>query len=239
MENSNFPTEFKAPEKIVALKNLAIQAFEKSGNIVIKNDDDYELAAEILKGYKKQAKELLAERKKQTDPLDQSKKAIMAFFKKPSDFLDMAEKKLKASMLDYQQKVEQRRKEKEEEARRAADRERKYQEDLARKRLETAKKKGDSDRIEQINDEIEEIKNESVVFAPVVETPKASGISTREIWSAKIVDKMALIKAVADGKAPATLLDVNTTIANQLARSMKKDLSIPGIEAVSNNIIAA
>lgn len=64
-------------------------------------------------------------------------------------------------------------------------------------------------------------------------TPKVEGLSYRENWNAEVTDKLALIKAVADGKAPLAYVEPNYTVLNQAARAIKQDLNaIPGVRAV-------
>ena len=56
------------------------------------------------------------------------------------------------------------------------------------------------------------------------------GSFTTTRWSAEVVDKMELIKAVSSGKVSADYLDVNLPALNKLAVQLKKeDLGIPGI----------
>lgn len=83
---------------------------------------------------------------------------------------------------------------------------------------------------------------EEPVYAPPpppVAVQRVSGVSTREKWSAKIVDKMALVRAVADGKASPELLDVNMATANRLAAALKETLAIPGLRSVSDRVVSA
>jgi hypothetical protein len=79
------------------------------------------------------------------------------------------------------------------------------------------------------------------VFAPrppVAAPPKVEGVSFRDAYHAEVVDLMALVKAVAAGQAPLTLLQVNTTALNGLARSLKGALVIPGVKVVSDRVAA-
>ena len=69
--------------------------------------------------------------------------------------------------------------------------------------------------------------------------PKVAGIAPRENWSAEITDKLLLIKAVANGIAPLELLDVNQSVANQMARTLKNTLAYPGLKPVCVKTIAA
>ena len=69
--------------------------------------------------------------------------------------------------------------------------------------------------------------------------PKVAGIAPRDIWSAEVTDKLLLIKAVAEGKAPADLVDVNQSVANQMARALKTSLCYPGLKPICVKTVAA
>jgi hypothetical protein len=47
---------------------------------------------------------------------------------------------------------------------------------------------------------------------------------------------MEIIKAVAEGKASPELVEINMTIANSLARSLKWTMSVPGLIADSHKV---
>lgn len=63
--------------------------------------------------------------------------------------------------------------------------------------------------------------------------PKVAGISYRETWAAEVTDLLALVKAVAIGKAPLAYLQANTVALHAAARSLKTELNqIAGVRAV-------
>lgn len=64
--------------------------------------------------------------------------------------------------------------------------------------------------------------------------PKGYGTFTRKIWRAEIVDLMALVKAVAAGKAPLQALEANMVFLNNQARVMNDSFSCPGVKAVAS-----
>lgn len=74
------------------------------------------------------------------------------------------------------------------------------------------------------------------VFAPVMAPPpaRAAGLSFRDNWKAEVIDLPALVKAVAAGHQPITLLEPNLTALNGMARSLKSALAIPGVRAVND-----
>jgi len=79
-----------------------------------------------------------------------------------------------------------------------------------------------------------------VFVAPVqVAAPAAKGISFTTTWSAQLVDLMALVKAAAGGNTVAlSCLKFDDVRANALARSLKDNLTVPGVKAVSKRSTA-
>jgi len=74
-----------------------------------------------------------------------------------------------------------------------------------------------------------------VVPAPVVvekTVPAGFGGATRRTWGAEVFDKLALVKAVAEGKAPLEAVEASGPVLNGMARALKGALSIPGVRAV-------
>jgi hypothetical protein len=81
----------------------------------------------------------------------------------------------------------------------------------------------------------------AVPVAPVVLEPeqKIKGAAFQEKWSAQVVDMAELIRAIADGQAPISLVKVDQTALNGLARSLKSALSIPGVQATCEQTMRA
>jgi hypothetical protein len=76
---------------------------------------------------------------------------------------------------------------------------------------------------------------EAVATGPVVvesAIPAGFGAATRRTWGAEVYDKLALVKAVAEGKAPLEAVEAAMPVLNGLARSLKGALSVPGVRAV-------
>ena len=232
MEN-NIPLEIT--DQALELSTQAERLLVVAQDFKIATITEYTSAAGQLKAIKAKAKELDETRKGLTSPLDESKKRIMDFFRKPLQFLADAEAVIKKSMISFDN--EQARIRREEEAR-LQELARKEQERLAKaaeKKAEKAEAKGDTEKAEEIRESV------PVIPVPILadNKPKVAGISTRTTWAGAVVDKMALIKAVAAGQAPITLLDVNTTVLNQMARALKDEMNYPGVKAISTQSIAA
>lgn len=216
-----FPTEAKK------LATDADKALVLSANVIIDSNDSYEQGALIFKEINAKIKEVNDKRLSMTRPLDESKKQIMDFFKGPIEKLESAKKTIKGSMIAYQEKIELERKKEEERLRIAAEKERKYQERLAEKRAARAEEKGDVERAEEIREEIQDVP----FVAPVIAAnkPKPQGVAIREIYSAEVVDIMALIKAVAEGRAPQNLVVADQKVLSQMARALKNNMAIDGV----------
>jgi hypothetical protein len=75
--------------------------------------------------------------------------------------------------------------------------------------------------------------------AIVPTTTKVEGVTFRETWSARIVDLHALIVAAAGHRPWVALLNPNMGALNAQARSLKAQMSIPGVEAVCTKGVAA
>lgn len=182
----------------------------------ILNQTGYEQAAVTVKDIKAKAKELDTLRKSMTKPLDESKKTIMDFFRKPATFLEDAEKKIKLRMSDFV-KEEQRK-------------ERNRLEAIALEEAQQQEALGNEEEAEAIIVAVQTVEPEK---------PKADGIKTRKTYKARVVDKKELIRAVAEGKAFHGLLTVDMGLLNSMARNEKEELSIPGVVVDVDTIIIA
>lgn len=62
--------------------------------------------------------------------------------------------------------------------------------------------------------------------------PEVEGAHYRETWSGEVTDMEDLCEAIANGEAPAHLVEPNKKEINKMARQFKKNLdNIPGLEA--------
>lgn len=209
----------------------AARYLEEARSLPIATSEQYEQAGEELKRIKAKAKDLEEMRKEMTRPLDESKKRIMDFFRRPLGFLADAEADIKRRMRDFALEQERRRREAEAAAQEAA---RKERERLEREAAKLAAK-GRAEKAEAVLSIAEQMPT-PVVAAPA---PKVSGISMRVRYSARVTDKMALIKAVAEGRVPDNVLEPNMTALNGLARSLKEHLAYPGVEVLAEHDVAA
>jgi hypothetical protein len=67
-------------------------------------------------------------------------------------------------------------------------------------------------------------------FIRAPEGPVAAfGVSYRANWKVEIIDLMALVKAVAKGEIPATVLLPNLPVLNGMAKAYRNTQAIPGV----------
>jgi hypothetical protein len=80
---------------------------------------------------------------------------------------------------------------------------------------------------------------EAVLSQPIVAPPPTAswspvpasrGTSFKESWKMRVVNLPALVKAVAEGKAPENLILANETALNGLAKALKASAQVPGVE---------
>lgn len=208
------------PETIKLIGSAAVMLRENRG-IEIKTHDDYAMAADQLTRIKAAAKLIDEKRKVLTKPLDDRKKEVMDSVRPFTDALASAETIFKNGMIGYDNEQERLRRLAEAEA---EEKRRKEQEKLEA-RAEKAEASGNSEKAEALR----EIAASTVVATPAVTVaPKVTGISSRKTYSAKVVNLMDLVKAVAEGKAPLNALQADQSFLNKMAVAFKENFDYPG-----------
>ena len=201
----------------------------QKAELTISNQSDYEAASAVLSEVKSRYKELDAQRKEITKPIDAAKKAVMDLFKTPLELLEKAESKIKGLMIGYTN--EQERKAREEQARlqRLADAEAAKQKKILEEKIARAEASGKTEKAEELQMQKETIiPIVAPIIAPQIETPK--GVSYRDQWSAEVTD----INLV-----PREYLIANMPALNKMAQATKGTLSIPGVKFTSTKILAS
>lgn len=197
--------------------------------IVISNQNDFEVASTILSDVKARYKELDAQRKKITKPIDDAKKEVMDLFRKPLELLEAAESKLKRLMLNYTSEQERIAREKQRELERLAEIEAEKERKKLEAKIERAKASGKDEKVEMLEEQKENI---APIVVPVIqaqiEPPK--GVFYRENWTARVVNESLV---------PREYLIVNIQALNSIAKSTKGTLTIPGVKFVSEKILVS
>lgn len=180
------------------------------------------------------------------DPLisgaHQQHKALLSAKKKIDDPLAKKDTKVKLLMEDYHDEIERKRQKALADAeaeRQRVERERVAEEARLQKEAEEEEAAGNTEKAEELIQQAATVETQPVEPTAVIpERVKSVGSSARQLWSAEVVDLMALVKAVAAGKAPLVCIQANQKILDSRARGEKKDLDIPGVRAVSRSSVA-
>ena len=157
-----------------------------------------------------------------------------------------AEAFLNGQIVEYKREQDRKRQEEEEILRQEAiknemERRKKEEEDRLAQAAELEKVGAQEEAGMLLADTIEEIAKPIEVYIPPPETPKVEleGATVKTFWKAEVIDLRALVKAILEGKAPLNAVEANMTMLNGMARSLKKEMNIPGVKAVSTSSMAA
>lgn len=221
----------QAATEAQGMEEVTAAVLAQAEQFAIVTQEHYVGSADLLKQIKSKQKELDDVRRSMTRPLDDAKSRIMAFFQHPAEQLAAAEGVLKGAMISFTREQERIRLEAEQVAREAAEKEA----ERLRRQAEKARAKGKDEKAEDLEERAE------TMPVPIVpsSTPAVSGVAFRTTWHAEVYDPKALVTACAEGLAPLALLQPNMTVLHQQARSLKKELNIPGVRAVPDEGVAA
>lgn len=212
--------------------NSTSLVLEQAYAIKIKNDQDFADAGDFLRDLKTRAAEIDDLRKTMTKPLDEAKQRIMDFFRPATKRLQDAEIAVKSAISGYTQ--EQKRRRLEEQAR---------AEEALRKERERLQAEAEKLRAKG-RDELAEAKQQTAemltgVVIPAAPDPAATGVITRTVWRAEVIEIIDLCRAVADGRASTNFIQPNMTALDAWARAVKATFDVPGCRAVEDQIVAA
>jgi hypothetical protein len=199
--------------------------------LVIATPDQLAVSSTLLTKIKGRQKALTDVRLSITRPMDAAKKKVMELFQPAVDRLAQAETTIKAAVLTYSQA--QRCLQAEAQARLDAEAERERVHLL--KQAETHEEAGKDGRAETLRERAE------TVVAPTVapaEVPSGA-VHVKVTWHAEVTDLQALAGAYAEGQRAVELILPNMPVLNDLARTLKGDLTIPGVKAVSEEGVTA
>lgn len=213
---------------------------------VIDCADMAEAAADDMNAAVQKAKELNELRLTMTRPLDESKKRIMDLFREPIAVAEKAANTLKNAIGQWHIKEQVRLAE----IARKEEAERRAQEELVRaeaQKLEQAKAEaeasGDTEKAEELEQQAMEANHAAdsiTYYAPVAAPTKTvKGASIRKNWKAEVTDLMALVKAVAEGKASIELLSADMKAINKRAKALEAEFKVPGIRVYNESVVAA
>ena len=212
----------KLPENIVS----QTQDFNaKIDALVVSSQEEYHIAGEyykLLADMEKQIKDFFKPHKENTW---KAHKALVESENNELAKVVSLKNKLSSLMLTFQKAFEL-----EQEKKRLAE----------QKALEEIEKKKNAEIAKELKakglaDLAKEIKNREVNVMVKKEELKSDNLSTRKTYKANVIDKMALIKAVAEGRIPIMAVDANMTFLNNQARMLKNELKYDGVEVVEES----
>lgn len=216
------PPDLASDPKVKELTASTQSLVAKARTIKIATADEYSGAAIELQTVKGARERLESLRKSFTQPLDQAKKAIMDFFRAPTEQLDETERLYKRAMIGFSDEQERIRREEQARADEAARKERERIEAQAAKAAESGKVEK-ADALQQ---------RAAAVVAPVIqrEAPKVAGIETRKIYRFEVTDP---------AKVPREYLSVDEKKIGGVVRALKLQTNIPGVRVWEDKNIAA
>lgn len=209
----------------------ALTLVERATGLTIRSQQDYEAAANVgreLRALYRDIELYWDGTDERPGPVAQAHRAWKTVCGKRKEMLDpiaAATAKLSNAISAYDQEQEERRKE----AQRLLDEAARIQrEKEIADALAAAKADGATKR------ELKQIEKQELaapVSTPVVAAaPKPAGLSVPKPWDARLTNLMLLVKAIAAGKAPITLVHFDESMARRYAQSTKGTVEVPGVE---------
>lgn len=209
-------------------KSSAVKIYEQAQMLTINTAQDYDGAAEFTKQVKKLSKRI----KDYWEPLKKSARAswqsLVDREKELLTPLEKAESEVKGKMAAYQRKVQ----EEERAARELAERLKREETERLLAEATKAAEQGNEMEAEIILAQAEII--ETSQPAVQMQAPKATGVSTRTLYRAKIIDESKVPTEVAG----VTIRPVDLSAINKLAQASKGKVQIPGIEIYEEQSVA-
>lgn len=209
-------------------KSSVVKIYEQAKILTINSPVDYEGAAEFTKQVKSLSKRI----KDYWAPLKKSARAswqsLVDREKELLTPLDQAEAEVKKKMAAYQKKIQ----EEERAARLLAE---KLKREEAERLLAEAEKAADEGR--EMESEILFAQAEIIETSQTavqVQAPKATGVSTRTLYRARIVDESKVPVEVAG----VVIRPVDLAAVNKMAQASKGKIQIPGIEIYEEQSVA-
>lgn len=243
-----------------ALEQESEQALSRAQSYpAIVSQDGYSAAESELSALSGTLKSLEAERTKLKAPILEAGRAVDAFFKRPTEFLESARKAIKTRMLSHQDEIERKRKEAERIAAEAARKERERLEREAAKVAEEARRRADeaAEKIRKLEEAgnaeraaaarakaeaAEKAQTEraedlrlaaaSIPSAPVVSiaAPQAASSSVTRTYDFEIIDERQI---------PREYLTVNEKAIRQVVKALGMSANISGVRVIEKRGIAS
>ena len=211
----------------------ALTVKEQATGLTITDKISFDSAKELLLSIKDLRKQIDDTFSPIIDKAHQAHKEALAQKKKVENPLIEAEGIIKPRMASFLQEEERKRKAEEDRLRLEAQ---KAEEERRIAEAIQAEAEGDIEEAAAILDE-----EPAYIPPPIVPRTVSTGggIAMRENWLCRVENLMALVKAVAEGKAPLAAVNANVVFLGQQARSLRSEMQYPGVVVYSEKTIAA
>lgn len=225
MSNALLKTENELPMMPTEISNLDKALIEKAKNLVVETAEDCKFAKNLFRQIRLHMKEFKKELDETCDGFHKQWKASTtrrATLLKP---YEDGQKAVEGKYLAFDAEQERLRILAEIEKNKLAQ---KQQEDNLLAHAESLEKAGNSGAALAV------LNAPNFYTPPVVvqaEDTSVEGVSTRQYWYAEVIDPMALVKAIAEGRASIEAIEWNMTYLNGQADKFKEMLSIDGVVA--------
>lgn len=239
-----------------ALSATASAFLREVESMQIDSQTMYGIGAETLQSIKGKTKALDEQRLSITRPIDAAKLAVMNLFRDPLATLATAETAIKNKLLAYDREqaaaIAKAKREAEETAQKERER---VSREAAKASAEAdflretaaAAPKGDAELMRAAADAADRNADNAkaaaqlIVAAPVaVIAAKAAGVSTARPWKARLLNKVELIKWVAQAPEERQhFLDANESALTAQAKATKENTKIGGVEAYQDVVMSA
>ena len=213
-----------------ALDSKVTTSLDYAKSLQITNDTICQEAIDYEHGLSALIKEIEATFGPHKEAAHKTWKGLVAEEKRHVDPVEEAKRLIKSKRITYD--TEQTRIRKAEEARLQAEARRMAEEAALRDAL-AAEAEGRPEEAEAIIAE-----PVSVPTVTIAKTTPSAGVggAIREVWSAEVYDLHALVSAIVEGKASMGLIEPNQAALNGLARSLKSNMRVAGVRAISRKV---
>lgn len=215
------------------LKTQALTVVDRAKSITIVDQASYDAACSLLvdeiKPFRARWKDYWENVKK---PAYAAYKAILDKFNEGDKPLEAAESAIKKEILRFENEQKRLAEERQRQAQREAEEAARREQD---QQAEYAAMAGVSE------EEVEQITQAPVlVVAPPVEPAfdRASGVSTRSNWKARVTDLKKLCAAIGKGQVPVTYVLPNQQALDARAKADKSTMNVPGVVPWDDKTVA-
>jgi chromosome segregation ATPase len=222
MAKTKTPTP-DAKEIVMVAQNEIDGLITELSTLRIKNTDQLQIAGERRNQVAQRIKELDAQRKEITDPLEQAKKKVIALFKEPISQLEDIKKAIDKAMLTFQSKEEEKQRKIEDEARAKAEAER-------QRLLEQAKKEAEAQGEDPDEVEIDE---------PLPEVPAPRKIESIKAFTGASVRNNYKFLVTCKAELPEEFKMADEKKIQAYANAMKEDAKLQGVRFYVEKTVVA